>query len=667
MALKKFARGDVILPAVVFLLTFVVALFSLRLLSLDQEKDERLRAVYAAESTISRVSSQLNRYLAESDFFKKYIESGHVLREEEFAVISSNMQDGSSVIKTHELAKDGIVSQVYPVAGNEAAIGLDVLHNPARKKEANLAKNSGMYTIAGPFELVQGGTGALLFDPIYTYSKKGERSFWGFSILVLQWDNFIEEVELDKMEEAGYRYQIWKKDPYTGEKIVIAESEEDFPGNALEVACSVPNDTWYFEIIPKAGWFSDQQLLLGIVIATIIGMMAAYACWELMNRHQKDLQHEAALEKSAQEARAANEAKTRFLFNMSHDIRTPMNAIIGFSELLEKHIDEKDKVLDYTEKIRSSSAFLLSLINYVLEMARIESGKAVLKEESGDLCALMQTLSDVFEPSVQQKKLTCTYHTDVEHPYIVSDRTKVREILLNVISNAIKYTPEGGHIAVSVKELPAEKPKTGRYTFTVQDDGIGMSEEFQQHIFEPFFTTKKTGEGTGLGLALADQIIRTHRGRIRAESTIGRGTTFYVYLPVLEQQQEREQLQWGVDSKLRILAADDNNKVLDLLDKDLSALGLSVSTCSRRGELRQLLEQQPFDVLAIDESLMSSSGVDLCMAIRGRYPGMTRIVMTNAPTREIVDARSHGVIDGYVVKPVSASTLLAQIRSSRKE
>lgn len=497
-------------------------------------KDERLRAVYAAESTISRVSSQLNRYLAESDFIKKYIESGRVLREEEFAVISSNMQDGSSVIKTHELAKDGVVSQVYPVAGNEAAIGLDMLHNPARKKEANLAKNSGMYTIAGPFELVQGGTGALLFDPIYTYSEKGERSFWGFSILVLQWDDFIDEVELDKMEDAGYRYQIWKKDPYTGEKIVIAESEEDFPGNALEVVCSVPNDTWYFEIIPKAGWFSEQQLLLGIVIATIIGMMAAYACWELMNRHQKDLQHEAALEKSAQEARAANEAKTRFLFNMSHDIRTPMNAIIGFSELLEKHIDEKDKVLDYTEKIRSSSAFLLSLINYVLEMARIESGKAVLKEEPGDLCALMQTLSDVFEPSVQQKKLTCTYHTDVEHPYIVSDRTKVREILLNVISNAIKYTPEGGHIAVSVKELPAEKPKTGRYTFTVQDDGIGMSEEYLPHIFEEFTREHTSTEskviGTGLGLPIVKALVEWMHGSIDVQSKLGAGTTVTITL-----------------------------------------------------------------------------------------------------------------------------------------
>ena len=250
---------------------------------------------------------------------------------------------------------------------------------------------------------------------------------------------------------------------------------------------------------------------------------------------------------------------------------------------------------------------------------------------------------------------------------VLGNATQLQQVLLNISINAIHAIgTEGGKLTIrgSVvprSELAALFPEekiseewSSYVCLSVTDTGCGMDKETMQHIFEPFFTTK-------------NQIIRTHRGRIRAESTIGRGTTFYVYLPVLEQQQEREQLQWGVDSKLRILAADDNNKVLDLLDKDLSALGLSVSTCSRRGELRQLLEQQPFDVLAIDESLMSSSGVDFCMAIRGRYPGMTRIVMTNAPTREIVDARSHGVIDGYVVKPVSASTLLAQIRNSRKE
>lgn len=679
MALKKFARRDVILPAVVFLLTFVVALFSLRLLSLDQEKDERLRAVYAAESTISRVSSQLNRYLAESDFFKKYIESGHVLREEEFAVISSNMQDGSSVIKTHELAKDGVVSQVYPVAGNEAAIGLDVLYNPARKKEANLAKNSGMYTIAGPFELVQGGTGALLFDPIYTYSKKGERSFWGFSILVLQWDNFIDEVELDKVEDAGYRYQIWKKDPYTGEKIVIAESEEDFSGNALEVACSVPNDTWYFEIIPKAGWFSDKQLLLGIVIATIIGMMAAYACWELMNRHQKDLQHEAALEKSAQEARAANEAKTRFLFNMSHDIRTPMNAIIGFSELLEKHIDEKDKVLDYTEKIRSSSAFLLSLINYVLEMGRIESGKAVLKEETGDLCALMQTLSDVFEPSVQQKKLTCTYHTDVEHPYIVSDRTKVREILLNVISNAIKYTPEGGHIAVSVKELPAEKPKTGRYTFTVQDDGIGMSEEYLPHIFEEFTREHTSTEskviGTGLGLPIVKALVEWMHGSIDVQSKLGAGTTVTITLgfPLADEVQKsvEEQGAKGDAAQLRgcrILLAEDNDLNAEIVVTILEESGLTVERTADGELCVEELKAHPagyYDAILMDIQMPNMDGYQATKLIRNLSDGRRTIpiiaMTANAFDEDRQKALSVGM-DAHLAKPVDVERLFGTLR-----
>ena len=674
MALKKFARRDVILPAVVFLLTFVVALFSLRLLSLNQEKDERLRAVYAAESTISRVSSQLNRYLAESDFIKKYIESGRVLREEEFAAISSNMQDGSSVIKTHELAKDGVVSQVYPVAGNEAAIGLDMLHNPARKKEANLAKNSGMYTIAGPFELVQGGTGALLFDPIYTYSEKGERSFWGFSILVLQWDDFIEEVELDKMEDAGYRYQIWKKDPYTGEKIVIAESEEDFPGNALEVACSVPNDTWYFEIIPKAGWFSDQQLSLGIAIATIIGIMAAYACWELMNRHQKDLQHEAALEKSAQKARAANEAKTRFLFNMSHDIRTPMNAIIGFSELLEKHIDEKDKVLDYTEKIRSSSAFLLSLINYVLEMARIESGKAVLKEEPGDLCALMQTLSDVFEPSVQQKKLTCTYHTDVEHPYIVSDRTKVREILLNVISNAIKYTPEGGHIAVSVKELPSEKPKTGRYTFTVQDDGIGMSEEYLPHIFEEFTREHTSTEskviGTGLGLPIVKALVEWMHGSIDVQSKLGAGTTVTITLgfPLADEAQKsvEEQDAEGDAAQLkgcRILLAEDNDLNAEIVVTILEESGLTVERTADGELCIEALKAHPagyYDAILMDIQMPNMDGYQAAKLIRnlsGNYRTIPIIAMTaNAFAEDERQALACGM-NAHVAKPIDVHTL----------
>ena len=194
-----------------------------------------------------------------------------------------------------------------------------------------------------------------------------------------------------------------------------------------------------------------------------------------------------------------------------------------------------------------------------------------------------------------------------------------------------------------------------------------MEKETLQHIFEPFFTTKKTGEGTGLGLALAEQIIRTHRGYICAESTLGQGSTFSIYLPVLEQERQREQLQWGQENALRILAADDNQKVLSMLEKELSSLGMTVSTSARQEEGHALLDSRSFDVLAIDESLTEGSGVDFCMSIRGRFPDLIRIIMTSAPSRELVEAKRHGVLDGYLLKPVSASTLLEEIRAARQK
>ena len=359
------------------------------------------------------------------------------------------------------------------------------------------------------------------------------------------------------------------------------------------------------------------------------------------------------------ELRSNEYLRKDFISSVSHQLKTPLSILNGYAQLLAEGGLSETEEREYSQYIAQESDRLVGLIDDMLRLSRIDHREIHRKAEIFPLGEQLRRAVLQLEPRWTEAGLSVS--ADIPDLDYVGDSELLYQVWVNLLENAVKFTPPGGRIGICLAAA------ADTVTVTVWDTGCGMDKETMQHIFEPFFTTKKTGEGTGLGLALADQIIRTHRGRIRAESTIGRGTTFYVYLPVLEQQQEREQLQWGVDSKLRILAADDNNKVLDLLDKDLSALGLSVSTCSRRGELRQLLEQQPFDVLAIDESLMSSSGVDFCMAIRGRYPGMTRIVMTNAPTREIVDARSHGVIDGYVVKPVSASTLLAQIRSSRKE
>ena len=675
MNLQKITRKTRILPVVVFCAAFAVLTFATHLLDQNQAKDEQLRAVYTAESTVGRVSSQLNQYLSESNFIKKLIESGYDISGRPFAAISGHMQEGKDIIKAHELAKDGIVSQVYPILENQAAIGLDMLENPARKKEATLAKESGEYTIAGPFELAQGDTGALLFDPIYTTDATGLRDFWGFSILVLRWDQFMDEIELNKLEEAGYRYQIWKKDLYTEEKVVIAESEGFLPNDALEVTCSVPNDTWYFEIVPAKGWVSPQQMLFGLLLSVVISGLLAYGCWQFLVREEQDALHEAALEKSAQEAREANEAKTRFLFNMSHDIRTPMNAIIGFSDLLEKHIDEREKVLDYTEKIKSSSSFLLSLINYVLEIARIESGKAVLKEEVGDLQLLTNTLSDVFEPSVRQKQLTCTYHTDLVHPYIICDKTKVREILLNIISNAIKYTPEGGHIAVSISETPCEQAGTGRYTLRVQDDGIGMSEDYLPHIFEEFSrehtSTESKVVGTGLGLPIVKALVDRMHGTIDVQSKIGCGTTMTVTLPLpLASEEQVRAYQQPVEEQLpadlkgrRILLAEDNDLNAEIAMTLLQENGLEVERAADGLLCVAALQNHPadyYDAILMDIQMPHMNGYQATQTIRSlRDPrrNIPIIAMTaNAFDEDCQKALEVGMNE-HLAKPIDLDAL----------
>ena len=446
--------------------------------------------------------------------------------------------------------------------------------------------------------------------------------------------------------------------------------------------------------------YTDEKMIfresLSLVLTALVGYILLVMVLQLLRRrsmqemeqqkkeqerkYQTQLEEQnRKLEIALQHEGAANRAKREFLFNMSHDIRTPMNAIIGFSELLEKHIDEKDKVLDYTEKIRSSSAFLLSLINYVLEMARIESGKAVLKEETGDLCALMQTLSDVFEPSVRQKKLTCTYHTDVEHPYIVSDRTKVREILLNVISNAIKYTPEGGQIAVSVKELPAEKPKTGRYTFTVRDDGIGMSEEYLPHIFEEFTREHTSTEskviGTGLGLPIVKALVEWMHGSIDVQSKLGAGTTVTITLgfPLADEAQKRveEQDAEGDAAQLRgcrILLAEDNDLNAEIVVTILEESGLTVERTADGELCIEALKAHPagyYDAILMDIQMPNMDGYQATKIIRnlsGNYRTIPIIAMTaNAFDEDRQKALSVGM-DAHLAKPVDVKRLFGTLR-----
>lgn len=678
---RKTDRGRMKFRAfMVCVLSFLVVTGSACFLNREQEKEEKLKAVYAAESTVSRVKSQLNRYLAESELVKNIIESGYDIDGEKFSILSQMMQDKQNVIEAHELAKDGIVSHIYPMKGNEEAMGLNMLEHPDRKKEANLAKTSGQYTIAGPFPLVQGGNGALLFDPVYVKDEAGEDTFWGFSILVLNWDHFMEEVETYKLEDASYQYLIWKNGTELGEKLTIAQSEKFSFKDTLEVACDVPNDTWYFEIEPKAGWVPQSQIAFGILIAALVSGVLTVGYWQYEMQRYKEALYAEKIERAAKRAEEASEAKTRFLFNMSHDIRTPMNAIIGFSDLLEKHLDDKEKVHDHIKKIQLSGSFLLSLINYVLEMARIESGKATLRTEVGDAQELLGALNAVFEPAVEKKRLKYNCTLDVEHRFIICDVTKVREIVLNIISNSVKYTPEGGSVTVQIKEIPWEKEGWTAYRILVEDTGIGMGAEYLPHIFEEFTRERTSTEskvvGAGLGLPIVKALIDLMGGTIQVESERGKGSKFEVILPfeiaseeeVKDSYVKKEEKLYNRSKEKRILLAEDNELNAEIAITILEENGFKVERAEDGCKCVELFSEKPagyYSTILMDIQMPNMDGYTASRKIRGMEREDAKAIPIIALTANAFDEDRNKAfaagMNGHIAKPIDVGRMVRSI------
>lgn len=661
---------------VVGIISFFIVSVCGQLLNRNTVKEEKMRAAFTAETTVNRIKSQLNRYLDVSEFFQNIIESGHQMESKEFQTLSKMISDDARIIKAIELAPDGVVKDIYPLKGNEAAFGIDMLNNPARKYEANLAMKSGQYTIAGPYELNQGGLGSLLFEPIYITDKSGEKSFWGFSILVLDWNRFLEELELDKLTDASYCYQMWKKDGNSGKKTIIAQGGDAIHKGAVQISCKVPNDTWYFEIIPHTGWVTVKQQALVFLVAVSIAVLATAICYLMLHRKQREKLYTEEIRKSAEKARKANEAKTRFLFNMSHDIRTPMNAIVGFSGLLEKSLHDEKKSLDYIKKIRVSSDILLTIINQVLEMARIESGKITLNPESVNIREMVDAMNTVFESSLTKKSLEYQCSLNVIHDQILCDKTKMEEIILNVVSNSIKYTNPHGKITVSIDELDSKDEKNADYKVVVEDNGIGMSQDYLPHIFEEFSrehtSTETRVAGTGLGLPIVKSLVDRMGGTIEVESEEGKGTRFIMRFsfPVSSENQVREKEKQNIPDiteKLkgkRILLAEDNDLNAEIAEAVLMEAGIEVKRVEDGSQCIDELCRNPedyFDVILMDVQMPNMDGYTATGKIRnlnGRRAKIPIIAMTaNAYDEDRQKAQEAGM-DGFLAKPLDVDEMM---------
>ena len=397
--------------------------------------------------------------------------------------------------------------------------------------------------------------------------------------------------------------------------------------------------------------------------------------------HQTTLAVEAALEV----AEKASKAKTDFLSNMSHDIRTPMNAIIGITTLMKNELHQPEKLAEHLGKLETSGQLLLGIINNILDMSRIESGKTTLNVEKMNLPQQVSQLDSIIRQQAGQRRQTFTVSTHLQHENVLADPNRLNQVLMNILSNAVKYTPKGGHIRLEVEELPRNE-HFARYRFVVQDDGIGMSEEFQKTLFEPFTREEKSGtnkvQGTGLGMAITKSIVDLMGGTIHVESTPGKGTRFEVVLEfpidaeadtVQEAQVLPEEEETASPlSGMKFLCAEDNAINAEILEMLLESKGAHCKIYPNGQEIVDAfasVKPGEYDMILMDIQMPVMDGLEATRRIRNGENPLGRTIpilaMTANAFLEDMQKSKEAGMDEHLSKPVDIAALEQTVKRFR--
>ncbi len=478
------------------------------------------------------------------------------------------------------------------------------------------------------------------------------------------------------------------------------------------------NAQWTLAFLVPAEYVAvNTQKLVGIVMAIIIGfatmfsVTAVFVGWFLLReKQQRELRAEKeanlrleqyniqltqandqmrraqdAAAEALQSAERASKAKTDFLSNMSHDIRTPMNAIIGITTLMKNELHEPEKLAEHLGKLESSGQLLLGIINNILDMSRIESGRTTLSIEKMNLPQQIDQLDSIIRQQAGQSCQTFTVNTDLQHENVLGDPNRLNQVLMNILSNAVKYTPTGGHIRLEVEELPRNE-HYARYRFIVQDDGIGMSEEFQKTLFEPFTREEKSGtnkvQGTGLGMAITKSIVDLMGGSISVESATGKGTRFEVVLefPIDAEADHAQKLQALPDETeetsplcgMRFLCAEDNAINAEILQMLLEAKGAGCTICSNGQEIVDAfanVKPGEYDMILMDVQMPVMDGLEATRRIRNGENPLGRIIpilaMTANAFLEDMQKSKEAGMDAHLSKPVDIAALEQTVKCFR--
>ena len=478
------------------------------------------------------------------------------------------------------------------------------------------------------------------------------------------------------------------------------------------------NAQWTLAFLVPAEYVAvNTQKLVNLVTASMIGfavvfsITAVIAGWFLLReKQQRELRAEKetslrleqyniqltqandemrraqdAAAEALQSAERASKAKTDFLSNMSHDIRTPMNAIIGITTLMKNELHEPEKLAEHLGKLETSGQLLLGIINNILDMSRIESGKTTLNVEKMNLPQQIRQLDSIIRQQAGQSRQTFTVSTHLQHENVLADPNRLNQVLMNILSNAVKYTPTGGHIQLEVDELPRNE-HYARYRFVVQDDGIGMSADYQKTLFDPFTREERSGtnkvQGTGLGMAITKSIVDLMGGSINVESATGKGTRFEVVLefPIDAEADHAQQVQALPEeaeetsplSGMKFLCAEDNAINAEILQMLLETKGASCTICLNGQEIVDAfanVKPGEYDMILMDVQMPVMDGLEATRRIRNGENPLGRVIpilaMTaNAFLEDMQKSREAGM-DAHLSKPVDIAALEQTVKRFR--
>lgn len=452
------------------------------------------------------------------------LQNGNI-SEKTFQEIAKLVYAKNSGIRGIQYMPGAVVTYSYPVEGNEGVIGKNFLKIPERLKDVRLAIDTKSIALSGPYNLLQGGLGVVARNPVFLTDANGKEYFWGFSAIILDLPDALDAAGLGNLTESGYDFQLFCINE-NGERLVISGNPRLDTNKAELSNIQVPHHEWTLAVAPLHPWHN----LLKAGALFLLCLFVSLGLWTLFRiLRQKE---------------AAIQAKNTFFSDISHDMRTPLNAVIGFSNLAQApEISAQEKDV-YLAKIQSAGKLLLDLINDTLVVSKAGSGKLQLQLEPVATKILGTSIMETICVLAEQKKIAIVCdERDYRPRIIMADRLALQKVFLNLLNNAVKFTPPGGHVQVNIADIPSGG-KDADLLITIKDDGIGISPQFLPHIYEPFVQEQRTGyagTGNGLGLAIVKQYVDVMGGTIKVTSSLGKGTTFIVQLPFKEVEAQAEE------------------------------------------------------------------------------------------------------------------------------